>query len=112
MVAALEQSGGAWLPSVHAETDVEEAARAAAPAARYLLDAAGGRFEAAAAQAGAAVVLGPEGGMLPAERARFTAAGWRPVRIAATILRFETAGIAALAILRAAHTPLAEGADG
>lgn len=112
MIAALEQSGGAWLPEVHAETDVEGAADAAGPSARYLLDAAGGRFDAEGASAGAAVVLGPEGGMLPAERERFVAAGWRPVTIAASILRFETAGIAAVAILRAAHTPLAEDADG
>lgn len=112
MIAAVEQSGGAWLPDVHPETDVEGAADAAGPPARYLLDAAGGRFDARGARAGAAVVLGPEGGMLPAERERFVAAGWRPVTIAASILRFETAGIAAVAILRAAHTPLAEDADG
>lgn len=112
MIAALEQSGGAWLPAVHPEVSAGEAAAAVRPEARYLLDAAGGRFDAAGARDGAAVALGPEGGMEPDERARFIAAGWRPVALAATILRFETAGIAALAILRAAHTPLVEGSDG
>jgi 16S rRNA (uracil1498-N3)-methyltransferase len=46
------------------------------------------------------IALGPEGGLEEDERARLITAGWRPVSIAANVLRFETAGIAALAILR------------
>jgi 16S rRNA (uracil1498-N3)-methyltransferase len=46
------------------------------------------------------VALGPEGGLEPEERAAFIAAGWRAVSIGANVLRFETAGIAVLALLR------------
>lgn len=112
MISALEQSGGAWLPAISPEIHVPDAATIEQPAARYLLDAAGGRFDPSPAAAGAAVVLGPEGGMEPGERALFVTEGWRPVALAATILRFETAGIAALGVLRAAHTPISEESDG
>jgi 16S rRNA (uracil1498-N3)-methyltransferase len=45
------------------------------------------------------VVVGPEGGVAPAELAAFEQAGAVPVRLGGTILRTSTAGIAALAIL-------------
>ena len=70
---------------------------------RYLLDATGARFDAGLATAGAAIILGPEGGMEPDERALLVEGGWRPSALAPTILRFETAGVAAMAIVRAAH---------
>jgi 16S rRNA (uracil1498-N3)-methyltransferase len=105
MISALEQSGGAWLPALHAEVDVTSAARAGADTARYLLDASGGPFDASAAAGGASVILGPEGGLEDAERAALVAAGWQPVALAANILRFETAGVAAIAVIRAAHLP-------
>jgi 16S rRNA (uracil1498-N3)-methyltransferase len=51
----------------------------------------------------AVVVIGPEGGLTPAERAALSAA--RPVRLTPTVLRVETAAIAAAAILCAAPNP-------
>ena len=45
------------------------------------------------------LVVGPEGGIDPAELAAFTAAGARPVRLGPTVLRTSTAGAAALAAL-------------
>lgn len=112
MIGALEQSGGGWLPTMFREIDVRDAAAVEGADARFLLDAGGDRLDPSAATGGAAVILGPEGGMEPSERAMLVAGGWRPAALAATILRFETAGIAALAIVRAAQTPLAEGTDG
>ena len=112
MISALEQSGGAWLPDVRPEIDVEAAARVTAPVARYLLDPAGSALDAAPAADGAAIILGPEGGFEPDERGLLIAGGWRPARLATTILRFETAGIAAVAIVRAALTTLVEDTDG
>jgi 16S rRNA U1498 N3-methylase RsmE len=38
----------------------------------------------------------------PAEREQLLAAGFEPVKLAGSVLRFETAGIAALGVLRAA----------
>jgi 16S rRNA (uracil1498-N3)-methyltransferase len=46
------------------------------------------------------IALGPEGGLEESERAQFIRAGWRPVSLGDNVLRFETAGIAALAIVR------------
>jgi 16S rRNA (uracil1498-N3)-methyltransferase len=45
------------------------------------------------------LLVGPEGGFADTERARIHQAGWTPVSLGPTILRTETAAIAALAIL-------------
>jgi 16S rRNA (uracil1498-N3)-methyltransferase len=47
------------------------------------------------------LVVGPEGGVAPAELAVFQAAGGQPVRLGGTVLRVSTAGVAALAVLSA-----------
>ena len=106
MIAALEQSGGAWLPRLHDELPPGEA-RAAVDAAgvgtHLLLDAAGAPLAhlLATARAPLAIALGPEGGLEPDERAGFVDAGWRPASLGPNILRFETAAIGALAVARA-----------
>ncbi len=51
--------------------------------------------------AGALVVIGPEGGLSPSECAALEAAGATGVRLAAHTLRTETAGLAALAAIQA-----------
>lgn len=48
--------------------------------------------------ADALVVIGPEGGLTPAEIDRLTRAGVRPIRIADNVLRIETAAIAVASI--------------
>jgi len=48
-----------------------------------------------------ALAIGPEGGWAPEELRDFTAAGWQSASLGDTILRAETAAIAALAIARA-----------
>lgn len=48
------------------------------------------------------LVVGPEGGLSPAEIATLTAAGARAVRLGDTVLRTSTAGPAALAVLNVA----------
>ncbi|MBT2498495.1 16S rRNA (uracil(1498)-N(3))-methyltransferase [Agromyces sp. ISL-38] len=49
-----------------------------------------------------ALVVGPEGGISPAELERLVAAGAEPVRLGASVLRTSTAGPAAIAVLNAA----------
>jgi 16S rRNA (uracil1498-N3)-methyltransferase len=101
MVGALEQSGGAWLADIRRELPLEKAvARVTAPT-RYLLDRGGVGIDPIAARDGAAVIFGPEGGMEPDEQALLVTSGWSRVAVAPTTLRFETAGIAAVAIVRA-----------
>ena len=52
------------------------------------------------------VVVGPEGGMEPAELEQFRAAGFIAVSLGHTVLRFETAAVAALSVVRAALATL------
>lgn len=102
MIGALEQSGGAWLPAAVGEMTLDEALREAGSLAGVLLDAGGeplrAMLELVAPPIG--IALGPEGGFEPGERASFLASGWRPASLGANVLRFETAGIAALALVR------------
>lgn len=107
MISALEQSGGAWLPEVHPELQLDSALRAGAARNAVLLDAAGdplrellSRFTVHGSRFTLTLALGPEGGLDPDERDAFLAAGWRAASLGPNVLRFETAGIAALAIIR------------
>ena len=103
MIAALEQSGGAWLPRLLEETTVASLA-VSENELPIVLDAAGESMAAVAAaleRRSAVILVGPEGGIEPDELRRLTDAGWRCVRLAANTLRFETAGIAAVAAIRA-----------
>jgi 16S rRNA (uracil1498-N3)-methyltransferase len=102
MIAALTQSGGGWLPEIHPSASVSRAIAAAPVGTRILLDA-NGTASMLSLQGGfpMAIALGPEGGLADDERQQMTDAGFTPVRIGESTLRFETAGIAALAIARA-----------
>lgn len=100
MVSALEQSGGAWLPVVHAEESLDEAAAAVATGARFVLDAGGAPMTGFAPFAETAVIVGPEGGIERSELDMLLTVGWRAASLGHTTLRFETAGVAAAAIVR------------
>lgn len=105
MIAALEQSGSPWLPALHDDTSLEAAlAEQRAPTAgdRLLLDGAGESIRDVlhTLDAPVTIALGAEGGLTEDERAQFIRAGWRLVSLGANVLRFETAGMAALAIVR------------
>lgn len=102
MIGALEQSGSAWLPTIYPEATVERAIAAAPRGAHCLLDAAGDSMPATEMIAPLCIAVGPEGGIDPDERELLVKAGWLPVAIGRSTLRFETAAIAALAISRAA----------
>lgn len=54
------------------------------------------------------LLIGPEGGLSPAEAATAERTGYQPVNLGPRILRTETATIAALAILQARHGDLGE----
>jgi 16S rRNA (uracil1498-N3)-methyltransferase len=102
MQNALEQCGGAWLPEAFPEMALEPALRQAGPVHGLLLDAAGVPLPSLreTIRAPVAITLGPEGGLELDERERLLAAGWRAASLGANVLRFETAGIAALAMVR------------
>ena len=102
MISALLQSRGAWLPEVHPDAPPERAIAAAPAGSRILLDVGGSPILSASLDSPVVIALGPEGGIEEQERAAFVESGFSPVTLGATTLRFETAGIAAAAIARAA----------
>jgi 16S rRNA (uracil1498-N3)-methyltransferase len=104
MVAALEQSGGRWLPTIFPDASLDRAVEALHAPERMLLVPDGEPIAPllATLRTPLAFALGPEGGFDASEREELIAAGFRPVSLGPTVLRFETAGIAALALARAA----------
>ena len=107
---ASEQSRRARLPEISDPVPFREAI-AAPPGVRLALDELAGAppllsalpLERAAG-ANIALLVGPEGGWTDRERSGFQPAGWMPVSLGGTILRAETAAIAAAAVLMAACT--------
>lgn len=101
MISALIQSGGGWLPEIHPSAPLARAIAAAPEGSRFLLDAnAETSLIAAGISEPVVLAIGPEGGVDSREREELIAAGFAPVSLAGETLRFETAGIAALAIVR------------
>ncbi len=96
---AIKQSGAPWAPRVSPPIDVRLAATMGHPDFRWLADATGEGPPALLPGADLVVVVGPEGGLIPPEREVFLAAGFRRVRLAPDLLRFETAALAAAAVV-------------
>ncbi len=100
MIAALEQSRGAWLPELHPELPSSGAAMEATSLDRFVLDANGVPLASHSPRADAAIVVGPEGGMEDVELRTFLDHGWRVASLGRTTLRFETAAVSAIALFR------------
>lgn len=101
MLSALEQSGGAWLPQVQPDVGFEELSFE--PDERpILLDIGGAPLASLPLSDGASPVIlfGPEGGLEVSEREQLLSRGWAPARVATNTLRFETAGLTAVAVCR------------
>lgn len=101
MTAALIQSGGGWLPDVFPESTIERAVAAAPLGTRLLLARDGEPIAGVPMRGPVTIALGPEGGMEAAERDALIGAAFLPVTLGETTLRFETAGVAAVAIASA-----------
>jgi len=105
MRSALAQSQGAWLPQLFPEATPDRAALAAPEGTRLVLDVGGVGLTGARAptlREAVTIAVGPEGGFEPQERDALVAAGFQPVSLGGTILRFETAAVVALGIVRSA----------
>lgn len=96
---AIKQSGAAWAPHVGAPVDVKFAAAQGTAEYRWLADATGEPPPDLPPNVPLVVVVGPEGGLIPTEREIFLAASFRRVRLAPDLLRFETAALAAAAVV-------------
>jgi 16S rRNA (uracil1498-N3)-methyltransferase len=98
MTAALIQSGGGWLPDLFPESTIERAISASPTGTRLLLAKDGEPIVGIEMREPITIALGPEGGMESVERDAFTNSGFQPVKLGDSTLRFETAGVAAVAI--------------
>ena len=77
------------------------------PQHRFLADGEGAPCPASLSGPGAALLVGPEGGFTPAERAQAIAAGFVPIGLGPHVLRTETAAlVGASALLLASQRAL------
>jgi len=100
---AARQSGRAEVPEVAPLRSLDEALKALVPGMRLLVldeEERSERLGLAAGDAAVAIVVGPEGGLTREEVDVLRAAGGVPVSLGPLVLRTETAGLAALAVLR------------
>ena len=105
MASAVEQSGGAWMPQILPDVAVGELTPAEGEL-RIMLQVDGRpllSLVSASPSQTPVLLFGPEGGMESGERQLLEASGWKSASLAASTLRFETAGVAGLAVLRAAY---------
>jgi 16S rRNA (uracil1498-N3)-methyltransferase len=113
MESALVQSHSPWLPSIHPDAELESAIEGAdASGTQLVLDAAGEPILRETFTATVTIAVGPEGGFEQYELDALRAANFRAVSLGANVLRFETAAVAALAIVRSALAASPERIDG
>ena len=100
---AAKQARRSWLPEVTGLAGTDEVLRRASGAALALLLDPGAPAALSAVPLPASgeivVIIGPEGGVTPAEAAAFTRAGAVPAHLGPTVLRASSAGVAAAAVL-------------
>lgn len=103
MIAALEQSFGAWLPRILPDATFGHLDGAPQDVLKLVLDIDGEPILESLSPRGSsvAVLVGPEGGLEPDELAKLIADGWRTASLGSSMVRFETAATAAIAVIRA-----------
>ncbi|HLH01340.1 MAG TPA: RsmE family RNA methyltransferase [Bryobacteraceae bacterium] len=103
-IEASQQARRARLPEVRSVSSLRDALQTGAQYKLLLDEDSGAPPIVSCLRAHAesvSLILGPEGGWTPAEKEQAIAAGWQPCSLGNTILRAETAAIAALAVVRA-----------
>lgn len=105
VASACEQCGRARLPDLAPPVDLASLLAGDPPdALRLILDPSGSNVAGNLPQpsaAGVVLAVGPEGGFSAGERALLQGAGYLGLRLGPRVLRTETAGLAALAVLQA-----------
>lgn len=103
IIHACEQSGRDRIPPVAPASSLAAWLENQPPAGGILLDPEAPRSLAAldAPDAPPSLVIGPEGGLSPAEKRQLERHGFTPVSLGPRTLRTETAGMAALAVMQA-----------
>ena len=96
---AIKQSGAAWAPRIHMLMALKELVGRPAIGHRWVGLAGGAPAPATLDQEPMIVAIGPEGGWTDTEVQALTAAGYRATSFGPHVLRFETAAIAAAAVI-------------
>lgn len=100
-IAACEQSGRNRLPRINPPLHLNDWLVAVNAEARYVLaPTVSGGPEPGSKPASVALLIGPEGGLSPAEIQQAQTQGFTPWQLGPRILRTETAPVAALAVLQ------------
>lgn len=92
---ATKQCGAAWAPEVWPPIPLAEFLARPIEGAGWLADSAGDTPSARLNEEPLTAVVGPEGGFTTEERDAILTSGYRPVRLGAHTMRFETAALAA-----------------
>jgi len=100
---ATKQCGVAWQPTIEEPVALDDFSEQPLAGAGWLADQQGAPAPAELDLRPVTVVIGPEGGLTEAERETLLAAGYQPVVLGPHILRFETAALAAAAIISQAR---------
>jgi 16S rRNA (uracil1498-N3)-methyltransferase len=100
---AVKQSGNPWTCTVDAPVTLERFLEREPASQCWLADPAGVAPPPAVGGGSCAVIVGPEGGLTESERASAIEAGYTAVTLGPNMLRFETAAIAAAAVVEAAR---------
>jgi 16S rRNA (uracil1498-N3)-methyltransferase len=101
-ISACEQSGRTIIPEITFQRDFDQAIATSTSDCKLLLDFSGDSLTSVLQQQPArtplAILLGPEGGLNPAEIELAKSTGFVPTTLGPRVLRTETAAISALAI--------------
>jgi 16S rRNA (uracil1498-N3)-methyltransferase len=100
---ATKQCGTAWTPVVAQPVPLAEALRGRSRAVRLLASAQGGAVPALKESDHVQWLVGPEGGFTEPELTLIGGAGFKPVALWRSTLRFDTAALAALALIAQAR---------
>ena len=101
VVAACEQSGRNKLPALLPAVHLPEALALEAEQKWVLAPSAEQALASVSQPATVGLLIGPEGGLSDGEIAQAESQGWQPWQLGPRVLRTETAGSAALAVLQA-----------
>jgi 16S rRNA (uracil1498-N3)-methyltransferase len=98
-----KQCGVAWVPEIEYPVTLDDFLQQPVAGAGWLADQQGAPAPAELDQRALTVVIGPEGGLTEGERESLLRAGYQPIVLGPYTLRFETAALAAAAIISQAR---------
>jgi 16S rRNA (uracil1498-N3)-methyltransferase len=103
VLEATKQCGAVWATVVEQPVAIAEFLAGMPRRSGWLADPAGAAPAADLDNTPLTILVGPEGGFTPEERAAILGAGYQPVALGLNTLRFETAALAAAAIASTAR---------